>query len=236
MFWSTTNETNRHLYRTYLDIIKFLGAFLLDICLFFLQAGHLRTANGEYWIEPSNHLPTDGTEGRPHVIFRRSAVDKVEAFHREKRAVANKNNRNNGYQNNNRNQNIKRGNDNRRNKMVIDKRRREFLERRRKRLEAMRRNPVEYRRHQANLRMEERRSHSSSKSNSIETSRSLEQFIERKNRQRLIDQDTEQRMRRIRNRRPRKRRNCATKQPPYQWRKLNSEERRDENAYRNKVC
>ncbi|KOB78006.1 A disintegrin and metalloproteinase with thrombospondin motifs 7 [Operophtera brumata] len=200
------------------------------------SAGHLRTENGEYWIEPSNQLPSDSSEGRPHVIFRRSAVDKVEAFHREKRAAENVNNgfqnhnrnngyqtnsRNNGYQNNNRNQNSRRNADNRRSKIDTDKRRREFLERRRKRLEAMRRNPVEYRRQQANLRIEERRPHSNSTSNSIETSKSLEQSIERRNRKRIIDKDTEHRMRRIRNRRKRKRRNCATKQPPYQWRAQN---------------
>lgn len=192
----------------------------------------MRTENGEYWIEPSNQLPTDSSEGRPHVIFRRSAVDKVESFHREKRAADNINNgyqnqnRNNGYQNNNRNQNSRRNADNRRSRIDTDKRRREFLERRRKRLESMRRNPVEYRRQQATLRMEERRQHSNSTSNSFETSKSLEQSIERRNRKRIIDKDTEHRMRRIRNRRKRKRRNCATKQPPYQWRAQNVAEQK----------
>lgn len=196
----------------------------------------MRTENGEYWIEPSNQLPTDSAEGRPHIVFRRSAVDKVEAFHREKRAAENRNNgnkyqnqnyrRNNVYQNNNRNQNSRRTVDNRRNRMDTDKRRREFLERRRKRLEAMRSNPVEYRRQQTTLRVEERRPHSNSKSESLETSKSLEQSIERRNQKRILDKETEHRMRRIRNRRQRKRRNCATKQPPYQWRAQNLAEQK----------
>lgn len=191
----------------------------------------MRTNTGEYWIEPSNQLSTDSSKGRPHIIFRRSAVDKIEAFHREKRAAPNKDNgyqnptRTNSYQNHNRNQNSRRYTNNRRNRLDTDKRRREFLERRRKRLEAMRKNPVEYRRHQTTLRIEDRR-HPISKSNSVETSNSLEQYIERRNRQRIADKDNEHRMRRIRNRRQRKRRNCATKQPPYQWRTQNLAEQK----------
>lgn len=205
---------------------------VLFITLFYLQAGLLRTEHGEYWIEPSKQIPKDSSEPRPHVIFRRSAVDKVEAWHRAKREVDNRMRSNPQMKRNNHEKNMqqyynKRPRPNarryRENKEIMDKRRREYLEQRRRRMEMMRKNPAEYRRHQNMLRMEERRlQQSNSKSNSIESSRSSNQAsmeARRRNRNRLSD---EQRLRRVRNRRRRKRsKNCATKQPTYQWRRQN---------------
>lgn len=205
----------------------------------FSQAGHLRTEQGEYWIEPSNQITTDSSEGRPHVIFRRTAVDKVEAFHRIKRDLDNRDSQNvntqnthSKRQNHSQNDGIHRQNINRRrSREDADRRRREFLEKRKKRLEAMRRNPIEYRRRQATLRMEARR-HSASKSNSVEPSKSLELSIERqrnRNRNKNVSKNNNDRLTRIgpkRRKKRSKRKNCATKQPPYQWRAKNKEEQR----------
>ncbi|XP_045775396.1 A disintegrin and metalloproteinase with thrombospondin motifs 7 [Maniola jurtina] len=200
-------------------------------------AGLLRTEHGEYWIEPSNQIPTDENSGRPHVIFKRSAVDKVKAFHRRKREV---DGRTNSYTNLSRNNNDKntteqklKHNNRRSRKEAIDRQRRKFLEERRRRLEELRKDPAAYRRHQRKLRMEGRRLKSSSTSTlssssrsvSVEnskTSKSLEQFGSAKNHtQHKLS--NEQRSRRIRTRRKRIRRskNCATKQPPYQWKEKN---------------
>ncbi|XP_075979285.1 ADAM metallopeptidase with thrombospondin type 1 motif B [Anticarsia gemmatalis] len=214
-------------------------------------AGLLRTEHGEYWIEPSKQQPTDSSAPRPHVIFKRSAVDKVKA--RAKREIdsrgnlntqTNKNNHLNtqanrynrvNTQTNRTDQRRDRPYNNRQRmnarrhreyKEARDKRRREYLEQRRRRMQQLRQNPTEYRRHQAVLRMEERRLHSNSRSNSIENSSasnssSLETRRRNRNRASLTD---EQRLRRVRNRRRRKRsKNCATKQPKYLWRKQNLE-------------
>lgn len=224
---------------------------VLFIRPFYQQAGLLRTEQGEYWIEPSKEIPKDSSEPRPHVIFRRSAVDKVEAWHRAKREVDSNTRSNTQVRRNNYAKNTQQQYYNQRtrlnarryreNKEAIDKRRRDYLEQRRRRMEMMRKNPIEYRRHQSILRMEERRlQQSSSKSNSIESSKSADQAsleARRKNRNRLTD---EQRLRRIRNRRRRRRsKNCATKQPTYLWRKQNmltqKEERRQNNGRSNKV-
>ncbi|CAH0687809.1 unnamed protein product [Spodoptera exigua] len=200
-------------------------------------AGLLRTEHGEYWIEPSNQIPADKSEPRPHVIFKRSAVDKVAAWHRAKREVDSRT-RSNTQIKDNQDRNPRQYNQRtranarryRENKEAMDKRRREYLEQRRRRMEMMRKNPAEYRRHQSILRMEERRlqansrtqSNSRSQSSSYENSRSLDQASmksRRRNRNRLTEA---QRMRIIRNRQRRKRsKNCATKQPTYLWRKQN---------------
>lgn len=99
----------------------------------------------------------------------------------------------------------------------------------------MRRNPVEYRRQQSNLRMEERRMHTYPKSNSIEGSRSLHSNQGRKRNQ----NKSERRLRRKhRRRRKRAAKNCGTRQPPYQWKqkKLHTSELDDNKKYRyNKV-
>ncbi|CAH2087110.1 unnamed protein product [Euphydryas editha] len=191
-------------------------------------AGLLRTEHGEYWIEPSNKIPADGSLGRPHVIFKRSAVDKVQAFHRKKREIDSRSKaflRTNTYSNERFNTEYALKQNNRKSqKEAMDHRRYVYLEERRKRLEAMRRDPVAYRRNQTKLRMEKRRFLStsesvSSKSLSIENSNSLEQSLRYKthNKSRY-----EQRPRRIRTRRRRKRsKNCATRQPPYQWKTKN---------------
>lgn len=205
------------------------------IQFFFLQAGLLRTEHGEYLIEPSNQISSDSSQGRPHVIFKRSAVDKVEAYHRAKREIDRRSRTNTHsesptqrYSNNRYNQNQQNksyeARRERQNKLAMDRRRREYLEERRRRLEAMRKNPTEYRRQQARLRMEQRRTQSVSKSNSFE-SKSVEQnnAVRNKNRKNVKN---ELRPRRIKNRRRRKRRqskNCATKQPPYQWKTKNLE-------------
>lgn len=190
--------------------------------------GHLRTELGEYWIEPSNQVVADGSEGRPHVVFKRSAVDKVEAYHREKRAIKSNSNIDTRLNHDKDFQRYSRTNTNSvRNREIKedrDRKRREFLEQRRRRMEAMRRNPTEYRRHQTQLRMQERRLISSkSKSNSVEGSKSMEKSVESK-RNLKAKIGSEQRLRRIRNRRRRRRsKNCATKQPPYQWKQKNTQ-------------
>lgn len=98
----------------------------------------------------------------------------------------------------------------------MDRRRREYLEGRRRKLEEMRRDPTEYRRHQMRLRMEQRRKMSFR--NPVES----KPMNRNKNRKHL---NSDQRPSRIRPRRRRKRsKNCATKQPPYQWDKNNSKE------------
>ncbi|XP_049871577.1 A disintegrin and metalloproteinase with thrombospondin motifs 7-like [Pectinophora gossypiella] len=194
-------------------------------------AGLLRTEYGEYWIEPSNQLSTDSSAPRPHVIFKRSAVDKVAAYHRAKRSV-DRTNTNNNLSNRERElQNRRLQNESRRNrtlKEARDKRRREYIEERRRRLEAMRRNPTEYRRQQMRLRMEQRRAHSFSKSvstsNSVEGSYSLEQqkhIQNNRNRNKMSNEHGPRRIRPRRRRRRRSAKNCATKQPPYQWRDKN---------------
>ncbi|XP_026493067.2 A disintegrin and metalloproteinase with thrombospondin motifs 7 [Vanessa tameamea] len=190
-------------------------------------AGLLRTEHGEYWIEPSNQIPTDGSPGRPHVIFRRSAVDKVQAFHRRKREVEGA-----AYMSRNTNEkhsskHVRKRDSSGSQKEAMDHRRYLYLEERRKRLEAMRRDPAEFRRNQRKLRMEKRRflptsasTSTSSKSISTENSNSLER-INLKNKTHHTPR-YEQRPRRIRTRRRRKRsKNCATKQPPYQWKTKN---------------
>lgn len=108
----------------------------------------------------------------------------------------------------------------------MDHRRLVYLEERRRRLEAMRRDPAAFRRNQTKLRMEKRRFQSTSESRSsnsvsIENSHSLEQALRNKTHHKPRN---EQRPRRIRPRRRRKRsKNCATKQPPYQWKTKNYE-------------
>lgn len=209
--------------------------------LCFVQAGLLRTEHGEYWIEPSSQVPTDNSAGRPHIIFKRSAVDKVKAFHRMKREVDSRANSNLSHDKANigkqspKNINMHTSaNKNRSSKEAMDKRRREYLEERRRRLEAMRLNPTEYRRHQARLRMEQRRLQSNSRSNSVETSNSYELSQSKsKSREKSLGN-----LRRIRNRRRRRKRskNCATKQPPYQWRTKNIHTHNDtSNSYENIV-
>ncbi|CAG9130181.1 unnamed protein product [Plutella xylostella] len=189
-------------------------------------AGLLRTEHGEYWIEPSDQIPEDKSQGRPHVVFKRSAVDKVAAWHRAKRSVAERTNQNaperrsyNDKQNSRRLNNRR----NRDNKEMIDRQRREHLEARRKEL---RHNPAEYRRIQQQLRMKQilaqRRVHtnssvSTSTSNSIEGSKSLENR-RRNNRKRLTKE--QRRRNRLRRRRRRRSKNCATKQPPYPIEKI----------------
>ncbi|XP_026741439.1 A disintegrin and metalloproteinase with thrombospondin motifs 12 [Trichoplusia ni] len=192
-------------------------------------AGLLWTEHGEYWIEPSNHVPIDSSQPRPHVIFKRSAVDKVKAWHRAKREVDSKTRTNDQIQRTNYEKNTQqynkrpRPNPKRRlSKEAMDKRRREYLERRQKMMEMMRKDPAQFRRHQAMRRMEERRLQSNSKSGSVENSKSTDQASlenRKRNRSRLSN---EQRLRRIRNRRRRKRsKNCATKQPSYIWKEKN---------------
>ncbi|XP_013140287.1 PREDICTED: A disintegrin and metalloproteinase with thrombospondin motifs 7-like [Papilio polytes] len=195
-------------------------------------AGLLRTEHGEYWIEPSNQVPTDSSAGRPHVIFKRSAVDKVKAYHRAKREVDSRTNSNipqNKFNNKLSNTNTRRYSNthqNRINKEAMDRRRREYLEARRKRLEAIRLNPTEFRRHQARLRMAQRRPQTNSRSRSIENSNSYEfSHSKGQSREKISDR---LRLRRIRNRRRRKRsKNCATKQPPYQWKTKNFQRQND---------
>ncbi|KAL4704462.1 hypothetical protein ACJJTC_019561 [Scirpophaga incertulas] len=211
-------------------------------------AGLLRTEHGEYWIEPSNQKPSDPSQGRPHVIFKRSAIDKVKAYHRAKREIErdeeNLNrkpqtsygrdninrrtqrrgdqriiNRTQGNQSNN-----SHGRRDRERKLAIDRRRREYLEMRRRKLEAMRTNPVEYRRQQDRLRMQQRRLVANSRRTSISVeSKSVERNRNtniNKNRKNISD---ELRLRRMKSRRRRRREsnNCATKQPPYQWKTRN---------------
>lgn len=199
----------------------------------------MRTEHGEYWIEPSNEVPTDKSEPRPHVIFKRSAVDKVKAFHRNKREIDHRRNTNTHVDrniNSKENPYKKRQQLNaRRNRENKDRQRRLFLEQRRKRMQLLRQNPTEYRKHQAILRMEGRRLHSNSRSNSIESSRSSDQSssleARRRNRNRLASD--EQRRRRISDRRRRRKRaqNCATKQPSYLWTKQNRQRRENKVQY-----
>lgn len=120
----------------------------------------------------------------------------------------------------------------RQDKLAMDRRRREYLEERRRRLEAMRRNPTEYRRQQARLRMEQRRSQSMSKSISVESKSVENSAMRNKNRKNISN---EMRARRVKNRRRRRRRskNCATKQPPYQWKTKNLESHELEQHKRN---
>lgn len=179
---------------------------------FLLQAGHLRTEQGEYWIEPSNQIPTDSSKGRPHIIFKRSAVDKVESFYRKKRDAGRP-----SYTNNN--SNVRRfENPKRSHKEAKDARRRAYLEERRRKLEALREDPVAYRRQQTR-RAEQRRLQSISKSVSTENSMSREQISRHKTAGKYRIEKTPQRIRTRRRRRRSK--NCATKQPRYQWENKN---------------
>ncbi|CAG9791078.1 unnamed protein product [Diatraea saccharalis] len=187
-------------------------------------AGLLRTEHGEFWIEPSNQIPSNSKQGRPHVIFKRSAVDKVKAYHRAKREIQRTHSDNSNDSHGKRTQRPKSHETSRsqlEHKLAADRRRREYLEARRRKLEAMRKNPTEYRRQQARLRMEQRRLATSSKSTSSE-SKSIEHNMGAriKNRKNL---NNVLRPRRIKSRRRRRRRskNCATKQPPYQWKTKN---------------
>ncbi|KAL0821080.1 hypothetical protein ABMA28_005711 [Loxostege sticticalis] len=197
-------------------------------------AGLLRTEHGEYWIEPSNQIPTDSSQGRPHVIYKRSALNKV-GTHRGKREVSHSDNPTQRYSSNkytqpkNPYETLRRD---RQDKLAMDRRRREYLEERRRRLEAMRRNPTEYRRQQARLRMEQRRSQSMSKSISVESKSVENSAMRNKNRKNISN---EMRARRVKNRRRRRRRskNCATKQPPYQWKTKNLESHELEQHKRN---
>lgn len=114
-------------------------------------------------------------------------------------------------------------------KEIMDQRRRAYIERRRKRLEALRRDPVSYRRHQTKLRMEQRRvlSASASKSSSLENSSSLERNMHKN---KTLHSGYEQKPRRIRTRRRRRRsKNCATKEPAYQWKTRNFKKHSNEN-------
>lgn len=190
----------------------------------------------------------NSSTGRPHVIFKRSAVDKVAAYHRTKRAV---DNNKNPYNINNRltykeqEQRRYEARRQRESKEAKDKRRRQYLEDRRRRLEALRRNPTEYRRQQWKLRMEQRRrtypSASKSSSSSIEAkseaNRSREKLYQSKNKNRKAS--NEQNSSKIRNQKKshRRKRNCATKQPPYQWRTKNvmNENIEKRNDRRNKI-
>ncbi|XP_045512095.1 A disintegrin and metalloproteinase with thrombospondin motifs 7-like [Pieris brassicae] len=173
-------------------------------------AGHLRTEQGEYWIEPSNQIPTDSSKGRPHIIFKRSAVDKVESFYRKKREAGGKSFSNNVRQHY---ENKRYSNPKRSHKEAMDARRRAYLEDRRRKLEALRRDPLAYRRQQAR-KAEQRRLHPLSKSISAEDSMSRELYKSKTHNKQRIEQTP----RRIRTRRRRRRsKNCATKQPRYQW-------------------
>ncbi|VVC95252.1 unnamed protein product [Leptidea sinapis] len=200
-------------------------------------AGQLRTEQGEFWIEPSNHLPTDSSNGRPHIIFKRSAVDKVQTYYRKKRELDSTNtqihyNRDaNGRERHIKRNSKQRGSTKRNNKEVMDPRRRAYLEERRRRLELLRRDPVAYRREQAR-RAEERRAISASRVLSSEYSSSVELQLKNKTTKARF----EQRPRRIRTRRRRKRRskNCATKQPPYQWKTNNSQNNKSGENRKNK--
>lgn len=163
-------------------------------------------------------------------------MDKVAAYHRTKRAV---NNYRNPYNTNTsptykeQEQRKYEARRLRESKEAKDKRRRQYLEDRRRRLEALRRNPTDFRRQQWKLRMEQRRAHaypSASKSSSSsmeaksEANKSYEQLIQSRNVNRKAS--SEQKPSRIRNKKKnrgkkRRKRNCATKQPPYQWRTQN---------------
>ncbi|XP_053611861.1 A disintegrin and metalloproteinase with thrombospondin motifs 7-like [Plodia interpunctella] len=190
-------------------------------------AGHLRTEHGEYWIEPSNQISEDGS-GRPHVVFKRSAVDKVQAYHRAKRAIDNRQNYNvpNNRPIYNTNAQTLRRNDNTRrhvqNRESMERRRNNYMriEARRRRLEELRKNPTQYRIHHDKLPLEQRRMQSASRSQSRETSEQTSASAGRgRSRPRLSN---EERIRRRNRRRKHKRsKNCATRQPPYRWRKEN---------------
>lgn len=215
-------------------------------CCVCSQAGMLRTEQGEYWIEPSDQEPQNRSEGRPHVIFKRSAVDKVEAWHRSKRSVESK------YRDNNNNSERKRlqkhtRSSNRRydSKEMRDRRRREHIEARRRRLEELKRNPAEYKKYLLKQRNEQRailanrtntqlRSNSASHSNSLELSRSLEVHNRNKSRSNL-NRNPKIQPSKGKRRRRRKTKNCATKQPAYLWEKNNFDREMAAQRYRNKV-
>lgn len=172
----------------------------------------------------------------------------MKAFHRRKREV---DSRTNSYTNLSRNNNEKviteqkiRQNTRRSQKEAIDRRRRKFLEERKRRLEELRKDPTAYRRHQRKLRMEGRRMHSASKSDSssvsrsasVESSKSQEQFIQtarnhtqHKNwsQRRNSNEQRRQRMR-ARQRRRRRSTNCATIEPKYQWEAKNFKSKSEE--------
>ncbi|XP_013183866.1 A disintegrin and metalloproteinase with thrombospondin motifs 7 [Amyelois transitella] len=189
-------------------------------------AGHLRTEFGEYWIEPSNQISDDNSVGRPHVVFKRSAVDKVQAYHRAKRDIHNKPNPNPQYNRPNYNRNtpnLRQNINTRRNvqsRESMERRRNNFMriEARRRRLEELRKNPTAYRIHHDKLPLEQRRMHSASRSQSRETS---EQTSAGRGRSRPRLSNEERIRRRNRRRKHKRSKNCATRQPPYQWRKEN---------------
>ncbi|XP_059055686.1 A disintegrin and metalloproteinase with thrombospondin motifs 7 isoform X2 [Achroia grisella] len=184
-------------------------------------AGHLRTEYGEYWIEPSNKTSVNGSLGRPHVIFKRSAVDKVKAYHRTKRDIHSQSDAHISCSKSMLEQHLKRNEHTKRNiedRKTLERHRKKYIngiEERRRRLEALRRNPTEYRRQQTRLRMEQRRLNNLSKSYSSQSSKSFENSVVRnKSRNKLNEPRLRRKNRRRRNRRSK---NCATKQPPYQW-------------------
>ncbi|XP_041980558.1 A disintegrin and metalloproteinase with thrombospondin motifs 7 [Aricia agestis] len=191
-------------------------------------AGLLLTENGEYYIEPSTQESTDKTSGRPHVVFRRSAVDKVDAFHRRKREINRSNTYNPANRNSNRernsSRNTNRNTDYRRRQMEAYHRRRQaFLEERHRRMEAMRKDPAAYRRqtkNQTRLRMEQRRMQAArgrpANSNSYERRQRLNRPQNRGRNHQALQREESKR------RRHKRSKNCATKQPPYQWKEKNS--------------
>lgn len=188
----------------------------------------MRTEHGEYWIEPSNEIPIDSSKGRPHIIFKRSAVSKEAAWHRSKRSIDNRKSSENNYNKDwyskqtpqySRHYNAR---TNHRNKNAMDPRRRQILENNRKRLELMRRNPYEYRR----MLNERRKLQSSSRSNSVESSYSSEELRKQNNtsiKNSKLKSNNGDRPRKVKPRKRRRRRakNCGTKQPRYQWKKRN---------------
>ncbi|KAI5643860.1 reprolysin family propeptide domain-containing protein [Phthorimaea operculella] len=196
-------------------------------------SGLLRTEHGEYWIEPSQNKPSDSNAPRPHVIFKRSAVNKVPADHRSKRSVDGHSTQNSHHRGPLETKSWEDIRINRARKLARDKIRREFLEQRRRKLAAMRRNPTAYRAHQAKLRLDSRRLNNtssaytssadrSSASQSQSQSQEFQHAMRNRNRQR-------KRMRgeymptsvTIRGRTRRSPRNCATKQPRYLWKTRN---------------
>ncbi|GBP61282.1 A disintegrin and metalloproteinase with thrombospondin motifs 7 [Eumeta japonica] len=196
-----------------------LSCAMLDIKKKYI-AGLLRTEHGEYWIEPSNQLPTDESEGRSHVIFKRSALSKEDAWHRARQAQNSKTEST--------------SNSGRLNRREMNQNR--YNEYKRKRIEDLRRNSSLYNRQQAmKRRFDQRRK--ITKFNRTLNSLSYE------NVQRLpsnplsatantaagsASKPQEKRHKgqknnaRPRRRRRRKAKECATKQPPYPWKNKNS--------------
>lgn len=186
----------------------------------------MRTEHGEYWIEPSNQITSDSSVGRPHVIFKRSAVDKVEAYHRAKRTTDRRSSSNEQYRrlyerefqkfHPRRNQNGRPHNS----REAAERRLRE--NERLRRLEAARKRPIAFRA-EMQRRSEQRINQSRSRSSSIETSHSSSRSVEQNTYMRNRDRNQMNRENRRRGavkkhrRRRRRPRNCATKQPPFPW-------------------